>query len=70
MRSKRRFPTRSTATVTAAVTAAVLVSVLAPAAAALPLPLPAAGAEPLAGVGEGVTVEGPLVQNVSLPTLK
>jgi hypothetical protein len=38
------------------------------AAPALPLPLPVAGAEPL--VTEGVTIEGPLVQNVSLPTLR
>ncbi|MFJ5995747.1 hypothetical protein [Streptomyces sp. NPDC092370] len=38
------------------------------AAPALPLPLPAAGVEPL--VTEGATIEGPLVQNVSLPMLK
>ncbi|MEV8597986.1 hypothetical protein [Streptomyces sp. NPDC052012] len=41
---------------------------LAPAAAALPLPLPATGGEPL--VTEGVSVEGPLVNNVTLPALK
>jgi hypothetical protein len=45
-----------------------LVTVLAPAATALPLPLPAAGGEPL--VTEGVTVEGPLVNNLTLPALK
>ncbi|QCD56604.1 hypothetical protein [Streptomyces hawaiiensis] len=48
-----------------------LVGVLAPSAAAapaLPLPLPVAGVEPL--VTEGVSIEGPLVNNVSLPTLK
>ncbi|MFF5158914.1 hypothetical protein ACFY3N_22290 [Streptomyces sp. NPDC000348] len=45
-----------------------LVAVLAPAAAALPLPIPAAGGEPL--VTEGVTVEGPLVNNLTLPPLK
>jgi hypothetical protein len=52
-----------------ALTAFALVGVLAPSAAAaggLPLPLPAA--EPL--VTEGVTIEGPLIQNVSLPTLR
>ncbi|MFI9822800.1 hypothetical protein ACIHFC_20340 [Streptomyces sp. NPDC052013] len=42
---------------------------LAPAAALpLPLPLPATGGEPL--VTEGVSVEGPLVNNVTLPALK
>ncbi|MFC8144297.1 hypothetical protein ACFUKV_21595 [Streptomyces paradoxus] len=54
-----------------AVCAVALVGVLAPSAAAapaLPLPLPVAAAEPL--VTEGVSIEGPLVQNVSLPTLK
>ncbi|GAA2543188.1 hypothetical protein GCM10010423_47700 [Streptomyces levis] len=43
------------------------------AAGALPLPLPAAGPESLVTeplVTEGVTIEGPLVQNVSLPTLR
>ncbi|MEG8279282.1 hypothetical protein [Streptomyces sp. AHA2] len=33
---------------------------------ALPLPLPVAGVESL--ITEGVSVEGPLVNNVSLPT--
>ncbi|MFD7690975.1 hypothetical protein [Streptomyces sp. NPDC059781] len=42
-----------------------LVAVLAPAAAALPLPVPAAGGEPL--LTEGVFVEGPLVNNLTLP---
>ncbi|MFF5312728.1 hypothetical protein [Streptomyces massasporeus] len=56
----------------AALCAVALVGALAPSAAAapalpLPLPLPVA-VEPL--ITEGVTVEGPLVQNVSLPTLK
>lgn len=51
--------------------AAALVTALAPAAAAapaLPLPLPAAGGESL--VTEGLTIEGPLINNVSLPTLR
>ncbi|WP_432118634.1 hypothetical protein [Streptomyces sp. bgisy032] len=54
-----------------ALAAVALVGVLAPSAAAaggLPLPLPAAGVEPL--VTEGVTIEGPLIQNVSLPALR
>lgn len=54
-----------------ALCAIALVGVLAPcatAAPALPLPLPAAGAEPL--VSEAIGIEGPLIQNVSLPTLK
>ncbi|MFD5336959.1 hypothetical protein [Streptomyces hawaiiensis] len=54
-----------------ALCAVALVGVLAPSAAAapaLPLPLPVAGVEPL--VTEGVSIEGPLVNNVSLPTLK
>ncbi|MEV5353493.1 hypothetical protein ACIPM2_17915 [Streptomyces sp. NPDC086081] len=54
-----------------ALTAVALVGALAPpaaAAGALPLPLPAAGTESL--VTEGVTIEGPLIQNVSLPTLR
>ncbi|GHD13536.1 hypothetical protein GCM10010313_38590 [Streptomyces violarus] len=56
-----------------ALSAVALVGVLAPSAAAaappeLPLPLPAAGAEPL--VTEGLSVEGPLINNVSLPTLR
>ncbi|MFE7896167.1 hypothetical protein ACFU3E_01230 [Streptomyces sp. NPDC057424] len=54
-----------------ALCAVALVGASAPAAAAappLPLPLPVAGVEPL--VTEGVSIEGPLVNNVSLPTLK
>ncbi|MFE9031469.1 hypothetical protein ACFYOA_35310 [Streptomyces iakyrus] len=53
-----------------AVCAAALVGVLAPSVAAAappPLPLPVTAVEPL--VTEGVSIEGPLVQNVSLPTL-
>ncbi|GGX23443.1 hypothetical protein [Streptomyces lomondensis] len=55
----------------AALCAVALVGVLAPSAAAapaLPLPLPAAGTEPL--LSEAIGIEGPLIQNVSLPTLK
>ncbi|QOV37541.1 hypothetical protein IM697_03660 [Streptomyces ferrugineus] len=59
--------TRARLTVAAAVLAGVLAAGTAPAA-ALPLPLPAAGAGPL--VTEGLTVEGPLINNLSLPTLK
>ncbi|WP_201452561.1 hypothetical protein [Streptomyces sp. HM190] len=44
--------------------AAALVGVLASPAAANPLPLPLPGLGTM--VGEGLTVEGPLVQNVSL----
>lgn len=48
--------------------AVALVGVPAPSAGAappaLPLPVPAAGADPL--VGEGVSVEGPLVNTISL----
>ncbi|MFJ8465362.1 hypothetical protein [Streptomyces swartbergensis] len=55
-----------------ALSAVALIGVLAPSAAAaqpaLPLPLPAAGAEPL--VSEAIGIEGPLIQNVNLPTLK
>jgi hypothetical protein len=55
-----------------ALCAVALVGVVAPSTAAagpaLPLPLPAAGAEPL--VSEAIGIEGPLIQNVSLPTLK
>ncbi|PPS68182.1 MULTISPECIES: hypothetical protein [Streptomyces] len=55
----------------AALCAVALVGVLAPSAAAAPaapLPLPVAAVEPL--VTEGVSVEGPLVNTISLPTLK
>ncbi|WP_413758412.1 hypothetical protein [Streptomyces sp. MMBL 11-3] len=34
----------------------------------LPLPLPVAGVEPI--VSEGVTVEGPLINNITLPMLR
>jgi hypothetical protein len=53
-----------------AVLAGVLMAVLAPGATAvaLPLPLPVAGAESLAT--ETLTIEGPLVNNVSLPALR
>jgi len=61
--------TAATATLFAS---AVIVGVLAPQAAAaqpaLPLPIPVAAVEPL--VTEGVSVEGPLVNNITLPTLK
>ncbi|GHH90807.1 hypothetical protein [Streptomyces capillispiralis] len=56
---------------TAVALALALTLALAPAATALPLPLPLpvpAGAEPL--VTEGVTVEGPLVNNLTLPSLR
>lgn len=56
----------------AALCAVALVGVAAPSAAAappaLPLPLPAAGVEPL--ISEGIGIEGPLINNVNLPTLK
>ncbi|WP_345585911.1 hypothetical protein [Streptomyces prasinosporus] len=45
-----------------------LAGATAPAAAALPLPLPVAGVE--RPVTEGVTVEGPLVNNLTLPAPK
>ncbi|MEU0384151.1 hypothetical protein [Streptomyces chartreusis] len=54
-----------------ALCAVALAGVLAPSAAAAPappLPLPAAGGEPL--ITEGVGIEGPLINNVTLPTLK
>jgi hypothetical protein len=55
-----------------ALSAVALIGVLVPAAAAatpaLPLPLPAAGTEPL--VNEAIGIEGPLIQNVNLPTLR
>jgi hypothetical protein len=67
--------TRSTAiavSVAALISAAALVGALAPQASATPsaapLPLPAIGSEPL--VTEGVTIEGPLINTLALPTLK
>ncbi|WP_217236940.1 hypothetical protein [Streptomyces sp. AC555_RSS877] len=70
MRTKCPVPTRSavTAGVTTAVAAAAVLGALAPSAAALPLPLPVAAVEPL--VTEGVSVEGPLLNSVNLPSLK
>ncbi|UUU23060.1 hypothetical protein [Streptomyces sp. DSM 40750] len=54
---------RPIATLLSAVAAVALVGVLAtPAAAAAPLPLPELGTL----VGEGLTLEGPMLQNVSL----
>ncbi|WP_199920634.1 hypothetical protein [Streptomyces sp. NRRL S-481] len=50
-----------------ALLAVALLGVLAPSAAAAPLPIPAAG-EPL--ITEGLSIEGPLINNVSLPTSK
>ncbi|WP_043381711.1 hypothetical protein [Streptomyces mutabilis] len=49
--------------VAALITAAALFGALAPRAAALPLPLPPTGVESL--VTEGVTIEGPLIDNIS-----
>lgn len=72
MRPKPSARSAVTASVGALLSAIALVGALAPEAAAnpsaLPLPLPVAGAEPL--VTEGVTIEGPLVNNITLPTLK
>ncbi|MFE5816729.1 hypothetical protein [Streptomyces sp. NPDC056479] len=71
MRSKRPVRARSAA-LTALLAATAMVTALAPdaaaAASALPLPLPAPAAESL--VTEGLTIEGPLVNNLSLPMLK
>ncbi|MEU6288680.1 hypothetical protein ACWEDZ_10065 [Streptomyces sp. NPDC005047] len=70
MRPKTAEPLRSTArsavavSVAALITAAALFGALAPKAAALPLPLPVTGVEPL--VTEGVTIEGPLINNIGL----
>ncbi|WP_432193867.1 hypothetical protein [Streptomyces sp. bgisy027] len=71
MRFERTARSRTALSVAALSAAAALVTALAPVAAAapsLPLPLPAAGGEPL--ITEGLTIEGPLINNVSLPTLK
>ncbi|MFJ8538817.1 hypothetical protein [Streptomyces sp. NPDC093591] len=59
--------TRACLTVVAAALVGVLATGAAPAS-ALPLPVPAADAESL--VTEGVTIEGPLVNNLGLPILK
>lgn len=75
MRSQRPARTRSTVAVTAFSSAAVIVAVLTPAASAaaspLPLPLPAAGSggEPLVNI-DGHLLAQPLVNNLTLPTLK
>lgn len=79
MRAKPPVRTRSVVAMSAAavlVSVAALVVVLAPESSAstlatlstLPLPLPVAGVESL--VTEGVTIEGPLVNNLNLPQLK
>ncbi|PZT69226.1 hypothetical protein DN402_19465 [Streptomyces sp. SW4] len=51
--------------VAAVITGAALFGALVPEASAAPLPLPSAGVERL--VTEGVSVEGPLVNNLTLP---
>ncbi|MFV0135188.1 hypothetical protein ACLGIH_18545 [Streptomyces sp. HMX87] len=65
--SEPSSPARSAiaVSVSALITGAALLGALAPEAAALPLPLPATGVERV--VTEGVTVEGPLVNNLTLP---
>ncbi|MDW4908813.1 hypothetical protein RB628_26600 [Streptomyces sp. ADMS] len=76
MRAKFPARTRSVVALSAAVllSAAALVVVLTPESSAspsalpLPLPLPVSGVESL--VTEGVTVEGPLVNNLNLPQLR
>ncbi|CQR63396.1 hypothetical protein [Streptomyces leeuwenhoekii] len=72
MRHKLPARTRAALVATGAVLltsalAAALAPVAAAAALPLPLPLPAA-ADPL--VSEGITIEGPLINTISLPTLK
>ncbi|MET9829534.1 hypothetical protein ABZ078_09515 [Streptomyces sp. NPDC006385] len=71
MPAKRPVRARSAA-VAVVLSAAAMVTALAPEAAAapsaLPLPLPAAGTESL--VTEGITIEGPLINNLGLPTPK
>jgi hypothetical protein len=70
MRSQLPDPARSAArsavavSLAALITAAALFGALAPEAAALPLPLPVTGVEPL--VTEGITIEGPLINNIAL----
>ncbi|MDN0194155.1 hypothetical protein [Streptomyces sp. S.PNR 29] len=69
------LPVRTRSAVVAAsvgtlISAAALVAALAPVAAAAPAPLPVPAAGPESLVTEGVSVEGPLVNNVSLPTGK
>ncbi|MFD0312161.1 hypothetical protein [Streptomyces sp. NPDC127119] len=79
---ERRTHRARTAATVALIASAVLIGVLAPQAAAartaarapqsapaaLPLPLPVAAVEPL--VTEGVGIEGPLINNITLPTLR
>jgi hypothetical protein len=71
----RRTPHARTAAAVVLIASAVLIGVLAPQAAAaaraalplpLPLPLPVTAVEPL--VTEGVGVEGPMINNVTLST--
>lgn len=73
MRAKPPARTRSVVALSTAavlVSAAALVVVLAPESSAAPsvLPLPLPGAESL--ITEGVTIEGPLINNLGLPLLK
>ncbi|MBQ0847409.1 hypothetical protein ACFU96_35605 [Streptomyces sp. NPDC057620] len=70
---ERRTHHARTAAAVALIASAVLIGVLAPQAAAarrsaLPLPLPVTAVEPL--VTEGIGIEGPLINNITLPTLK
>lgn len=71
MRAKPPARARSVVVMTAAavlLSAAALVAVLAPESSAATSALPLPGVESL--VTEGVTIEGPLVNNLSLPLLK
>jgi hypothetical protein len=71
MSSPLSDPVRSAVAVSVAALvtgAALLFGALTPEAAAAPLPHPAATVESLAG--EVITVEGPLVNNVTLPVLR
>ncbi|CAL9535768.1 hypothetical protein [Streptomyces sp. NPDC090994] len=77
MGSKLPVSVRSTVSVRSAVavslsalvTAAALIAALVPEAAALPLPLAGSGGRTLAN-GELISVEGPLVNTITLPTLR
>ncbi|MGW6902889.1 hypothetical protein [Streptomyces sp. NPDC054940] len=72
MRSKRPVRTRTALSVAALCSAAAVVAALSPEASAapsaLPLPIGPQGGESL--ITEGLTIEGPLINNVSLPMLK
>ncbi|MFJ2259738.1 hypothetical protein ACIOKD_15600 [Streptomyces sp. NPDC087844] len=85
MSAERRIHRARTAATVVLIVSAVLIGVLAPQAAAartaartprsvpaapsaLPVPLPVTAVEPL--VTEGVGIEGPLINNITLPTLK